>query len=130
MKQEIPTKMLVSRALLLLAFYDILSCLGSFRIVHAIVRRWKVTDRAMAGTATDSVVKAVNYACVWYPKQAQCLQRSFVMTYLLRRSGIPAEMVLGASTMPFRAHAWVEVEGCPVNERSGTKERYAVWERC
>ena len=121
--------MLVLRALFLLATYDILVCFGNFRLVYSTVRRWGVVETSSAKT-TDSVLKAVNYACVWYPKRAQCLQRSFVTTYLLRRTGFPAELVLGASRMPFRAHAWVEVEGSVINEKPRTRERYAVWERC
>ena len=73
---------------------------------------------------------AVNYAGVWYPKQALCLQRSFVTTYLLRKYGLSAHMVLGAQKLPFKAHAWVEVEGRAVNERSNVQATYAVWDRC
>jgi hypothetical protein len=122
--------MLVLRALLLLATYDIIVGFGSFQIVCSTVRRWEVASTLKTRTTIDSVLRAINYACIWYPKRALCLQRSFVVTYLLRRSGISAEMVLGACRMPFRAHAWVEVNGRAINDKAGTNERYAVWERC
>lgn len=68
--------------------------------------------------------------CAWYPKQALCLQRSFVTTYLLRKHGIAAQMVLGAQKLPFKAHAWVEVDGRAINERSNAQATYAIWDRC
>ena len=39
-------------------------------------------------------------------------------------------MVLGAQKLPFKAHAWVEVDGRPINERSNVQGTYAVWDRC
>jgi hypothetical protein len=76
------------------------------------------------------VCTAVNYACVWYPKQALCLQRSFVTTYLLRKHGFAAQLVLGAQKLPFKAHAWVEVDGRAINERSEVQATYTVWDKC
>ena len=32
--------------------------------------------------------------------------------------------------LPFKAHAWVEVDGRAVNERSNVQATYAVWDRC
>lgn len=51
------------------------------------------------------------------PKQVLCLQRSAVTTCLMRHNGLRATMVLGAQTLPFKAHAWTEVDGRAVNER-------------
>jgi hypothetical protein len=98
--------------------------------MHRMVKDWKVIQRANQSEVIDRVCKAVNYACVWYPKQALCLQRSFVTTYLLRKRGVPAQMVLGAQKLPFKAHAWVEVDGRAINERSNVQATYAVWDRC
>jgi hypothetical protein len=39
-------------------------------------------------------------------------------------------MVLGAKNNPFKAHAWVEVNGRSVNERNDVQMKYGVWERC
>jgi hypothetical protein len=121
--------MLFFQALVALFAYDILSTCRPFRAVHSTVKRWKVVDKPVAQEAIDRVCAAVNYACVWYPKRALCLQRSFVTTYLLRKQGAPAQMVLGAQKLPFKAHAWVEVNGRAVNERSNV-QAYGVWERC
>jgi hypothetical protein len=122
--------MLFLRALFLLLAYDILNALCRFQTIYSMVRSWKVTPRTGVSNLIDKVCAAVNYACVWYPRQALCLQRSFVTTYLLRKHGVAAQMVLGAQKMPFKAHAWVEVDGRAINERSNVQATYAVWDRC
>lgn len=118
------------QAFVLLLVYDILNALRPFKTLHSTVKRWKVVNKPIGQDTVDRVCKAVNYACVWYPKQALCLQRSFVTTYLLRKNGLPAQMVLGAQKLPFKAHAWVEVNGRALNERSDVQATYGVWERC
>jgi len=122
--------MLFLKALFMLLAYDILNAVCRFQTIYSIVRGWKVNTKIEASAVTDSVCRAVNYACVCYPKQALCLQRSFVTTYLLRNCGVAAQMVLGAQKLPFRTHAWVEVDGRAVNERSNVQARYAVWDKC
>jgi hypothetical protein len=76
------------------------------------------------------VVRAVNLACAFYFKKVLCLQRAAVTTCLLRKAGIPAELVIGVQTLPYCAHAWVEVEGAVVNDKSYTPEMYSVLSRC
>ena len=121
---------LFSRAFFLLLAYDILSALCRFQTIYSMVRGWKVNNKPAGSNVIDRVCVAVNYACVWYPKQALCLQRSFVTTYLLRKHGVAAEMVLGAQKLPFKAHAWVEVDHRAINERSNVRVSYDVWDRC
>jgi hypothetical protein len=122
--------MLFFQALCALLAYDIMSVLCPFQELYRMVKGWKVAERPDRSDVIDRVCAAVNYACVWYPKQALCLQRSFVTTYLLRKHGVPAQMVLGAQKLPFKAHAWVEVDGQAINERSNVQVTYAVWDRC
>jgi len=118
------------QALFMLLAYDILSAFCRFQTIYTAVRGWKVHSKTDGPDIIDSVCTAVNYACVWYPKQALCLQRSFVTTYLLRRHSVAAQMVLGAQKLPFKAHAWVEVDGRAINERSNVQAAYAVWGKC
>ncbi len=65
-----------------------------------------------------------------YWKQALCLQRSAATACLLKRYGVPAQMVIGARQIPFKAHAWVEVDGRVVNDKLYMPEIYAVLDRC
>ncbi len=118
------------RALFTLFAYDVLSAFCRFETIYTMVKRWKVVRAPANQDILDRVCTAVNYACICYPKQALCLQRSFVTTYLLRKHGVPAHMVLGAQKLPFKAHAWVEVDEQAINERSNVQATYAVWDRC
>jgi hypothetical protein len=118
------------QAVVTLLAYDILSSMCRFRTLHSTARGWKVARNTTGVDAVMRVSTAVNYACVWYPKRVLCLQRSFVTTYLLRKRGITAYLVLGAQKLPFKAHAWVEVDGKAINERSAVQATYAVWDRC
>ena len=122
--------MLFLRALLTLFGFDVLSTFCRFETIYSTVKSWTVASAPSSRDTIDRVCKAVNYACIWYPKQALCLQRSFVATYLLRKHGVQAHMVLGAQKLPFKAHAWVEVDGQAINERSNVQATYAVWDRC
>ena len=78
----------------------------------------------------EEVCHAVELACVWYPKQVLCLQRSAATAFLLKRFGAHAQMVIGAQRMPMRAHAWVEVDGRIVNDKSYIQETFTVMDRC
>jgi hypothetical protein len=123
--------MLVLRALCGFAAYDIVIAVRGFQTMYSIVRNWKVSSSKPPSSETVSrVCAAINHASIWYPKRVLCLQRSFATTYILRKSGVPAQMVFGARKVPFKAHAWVEIDGQPVNERSNVFATYAVLERC
>ena len=78
----------------------------------------------------ERVCSSVDKACIWYWKEVLCLQRSAATASLLRFRGIPAELVVGAQVFPFKAHAWVEVNGVVVNDRSYVREMYTVLDRC
>jgi len=43
---------------------------------------------------------------------------------------VPAQMVIGAQKLPFKAHSWTEVNGRAINERFDVQKVYGVWERC
>jgi hypothetical protein len=122
--------MLFVRALRALLIYDLLNTFCRFDTICSTVTGWNVANRLADQNMVIRVCEAVNYACVCYPKRALCLQRSFVTTYLLRKNGVQAQLVIGTQKLPFKAHAWVEVEGAAVNERTNVHATYAVWERC
>ena len=122
--------MLFFRALFMLFAYDVLNTFSTFARIYKIVKRWTVAPKPPEDDAINRVCTAVNYACIWYPKQVLCLQCPFVTAYLLRKKGVPAHMVLGAQKLPFKSHAWVEVDGRAINERSNVQATHAVWDRC
>ena len=122
--------MLFLRALCGFVAYDIVTSICGFQAMHSIVRNWAVSSKPANHETVGRVCTAINLASIWYPKRVLCLQRSFATTYILRRSGIAAQMVFGARRVPIKAHAWVEVDGQPINERSDVFASYAVLERC
>ena len=92
-----------------------------------------VRDRPVCASRTnvscEQACRAINLACVFYFKQVACLQRCSALVFLLRGLGIPATLVLGAQRLPFKAHAWVEVNGCVVNDSKSSIELYGVLDR-
>jgi Transglutaminase-like superfamily len=113
-----------------LIFFDLYLARGNFAALYVRVRSCPVENIAKHRKASAEICAAVDMACIWYPKQVLCLQRSAATACLLRQYGVRAEMVIGAQQVPFRAHAWVEAEGQVVNDKSYTPEMYDVLDRC
>ncbi len=122
--------MLACRAYLQLIRMDLYLARGDFAAMYERVRRVRLRKRTGSPETIDTICQAVDIASVWYWKQVPCLQRSAAATCLLRQHGIAAQLVIGAQCMPFRAHAWVEVEGKIVNDKPYVSELYAVLDRC
>jgi hypothetical protein len=102
-----------------------------FKRLHATVRNQSVRLLDTGGTTSSAeLCHAVDLACAFYFKQALCLQRSAATTLLLRRHGWKAEMVIGAQVLPFKSHAWVEINGIIVNDKPYMLDIYRVLERC
>ena len=113
-----------------LLHFDLLLRRGNFAAVYDAVRGRPCRIREYEEGTIRLVCSAVDSASIWYWKQVLCLQRSAVTACLLKDRGIPAQLVIGAQHTPFRAHAWVEVDGRVVNDNSYTNEIYAVLDRC
>ena len=121
---------LVWKAYWKLIHFDLYLARGNFAKLYNKVRNYPTGNRAPAANAVEQVCSAVDMACIWYWKEALCLQRSAATACLLKNYGVPAQMVIGAQHMPFKAHAWVEVDGRVVNDKPYTPEIYAVLDRC
>jgi hypothetical protein len=119
---------LVARAWIGLAAFD-LALRAGFARAHERLRRCRVRTRSARAVLPEHIVWAVDEACVWYVKRAPCLQRSAVATRLLRRHGVPAELVIGYRPIPFESHAWVEVNGQILNDRPQYQKFFTVLER-
>jgi len=59
---------------------------------------------------------SVALAAAFYPGRAQCLERSLVLYYLLRRQGILVRYCHGVQPFPLVSHAWVEYQGDVIND--------------
>jgi hypothetical protein len=94
------------------------------------VRAFPISQKTPPPDAIEHICSAVDTACIWYWKKALCLQRSAAIACLLKGHGVPAQLVIGARQIPFKAHAWIEVDGRVVNDKLYTPEMYAVLDRC
>jgi hypothetical protein len=118
------------KAYAMLVYFDVYLLRGNFRALHNKVRGAPVLGTAPSPCTAKRICSAVDVACIWYPRPVRCLQRSAATACLLKRHGVPAQLVIGAQQLPFKAHAWVEVEGQVVNDLTYVREMYAVIDRC
>ena len=121
---------LVLRAYLRLVQFDLYLARGNFQTLYDKVRTFPITEMPTSVDSTERICAAVDMACIWYWKEVLCLQRSAATACLLKHYGVPAQMMIGAQQMPFKAHAWVEVQGQVVNDKPYMREMYAVLDRC
>jgi hypothetical protein len=101
-------------ALLAVGVAHLLARLSPRRIRAALYRlrrgaRPATYEQALA--ARNAVV-AVSLLCAG----EGCLQRSLATAVLCRMRGVWPTWCTGVRTAPFKAHAWVEVDGQPVGE--------------
>jgi hypothetical protein len=101
-----------------------------FKGLYERVRNCPIERATLEPSLVSAICEAMDFACIWYWKHALCLQRSAALTCLLRHHGVAANLVIGAQHMPFRSHAWVEVEGRVVNDKPYVGEVFAVLDRC
>jgi len=61
---------------------------------------------------------------------ATCLPQSLTLWWLLERRGVQCDLRLGVRKEggDLMAHAWVEVEGVALNDRSDVRHRYSAFE--
>jgi Transglutaminase-like superfamily len=113
-----------------LIFFDFYLLRGNFAGIYEKVRNYPIKSGIPSAETVKRVCSSVDMACIWYWKEALCLQRSAAAVCLLRQHGAAAQLVIGAQQLPFKAHAWVEVDGQVVNDRPYTPEMYEVLDRC
>lgn len=122
--------LLVLESYRMLAWIDLYLLRGDFHILYKRVRSFPAAPKREKTYSVENICAAVDMASIWYWKRVLCLQRSAAAACLLKRYGIHATMVIGAQMLPFKAHAWVEVDGRVVNDKSYVDEMYVVLDRC
>lgn len=128
--QRKPLKRETLAAFLGLLAFDLVLRFAGFQSLITKVEQWPISHpRRLDFEICRRVRAMVDRAQVYYPKKAMCLQHSAVVTCLLRRRGIPAQMVLAAQDFPPKGHAWVEVEGEVVNDKPVVQEIYRTLRR-
>jgi hypothetical protein len=112
--------------------------LVGFRRWHAVLARWRATREPFPGRQAEILVEK---ACATLQRAtavaahgrhpANCLERSLVLWWLLRRLGIKGDLRIGIhkDTDRFEAHAWVEHGGVALNEGDDVRQHFAVFDR-
>lgn len=72
------------------------------------------------------VEKAAHYSRLW----SNCLRKSLVLWFLLRRRGVISELRIGVrrENATFQAHAWVEYQGIVLNDMPNVREQFVMFE--
>jgi hypothetical protein len=119
------------RSYLLLIRVDIILRAHGFERLYESIRRQPTVGVAEARRVPhERLCRAMDLACVFYPKTVLCLQRSAAAIFLLRPCGWSAEFVTGCAIGTFASHAWVELAGLVVNDKPYMTEMYQVLDRC
>lgn len=113
-----------------------LRTVGSARVAAA-VERWSATGNRQDAAdlaAAVRVCQIVDRVAAHRVPRGTCLTRSLTSQAILRRRGVPADLRLGvrptgSGTGPSQLafHAWTEVAGTVVNDRSDVASLYAVF---
>ncbi len=89
-------------------------------------------DEAAKQADAHRLAWCVQVAAAYGPWPANCLQRSVVLWWFLRRRDLESELRIGVRRDPETGaldfHAWLEHDGVVLNDRGDVRERYATFE--
>lgn len=76
------------------------------------------------------IARIVRAAALRGPWKANCLQHSLALWCILRRNDIDSHLRIGARKdgEKFEAHAWVELEGKPLNDEPEVRDKFAPFQ--
>lgn len=100
--------------------------LAGFRRVQRAISGGRSTQPRGDLAQARRISQAVSSAA--YRLRATCLERSMALWWLLHSRGIESSLCIGVrkENQMFQAHAWVEVDGLPLNERPEVAAGYTV----
>lgn len=77
-----------------------------------------------------TTARMLRAAALYGPYHAKCLPQSLTLWWLLLRQGIKSDLRFGARKEAGRleAHAWVELNGLPLNDNVDIDQRFAPFE--
>ncbi|MCH9697826.1 MAG: lasso peptide biosynthesis B2 protein [Gammaproteobacteria bacterium] len=65
-----------------------------------------------------------------HPLAGSCLSLSLCLWWLLQRRGIKTSLCIGTNNSDdFMAHAWLELDGHPLNAGAKVRQRYATFDK-
>ena len=106
--------------------------LAGLRRFQAWIDRFPLAQRAPLSHAEAAALGvAVNRAANHVLGPATCLTRSLLLRWLLCRYGTTSDLRIGVrfEANELAAHAWVEKDGIPLNDRPEVVSRYAAFDQ-
>lgn len=115
--------------LLLPIFWLGLRAMGLARLQARLAGKAGVEQFPLSLPEAKAIGEAVNIAARHTPFRVTCLSRSLVLDWLLRRRGVASDLRIGVRLVggALDAHAWVEFEGMPVNDRTDIAQTFATF---
>ncbi len=109
--------------------------LAGFRRFKSALERFGGVSRGSAAPAEEQLEQARQTARMVEAANRHgagvfnCLQKSMVLWWLLRRQGIEGELRIGVRKQAeqFEAHAWVEHRGAPLNDAEDVHRHYTAF---
>lgn len=120
--------LLIVEAYLRLIGHDAYMFRHDFRALCQKLKEIRQRPGSKRQSSSTDVETALSIACAFYPKRVLCLERSAVLIQMLRARGVAAKMVIGMQRLPFRAHAWIEIDGDILNDRLASREAFQILE--
>ena len=103
-----------------------LRVLGLPRFQASLQRLPVASSSSIPLTDIRALGELVNMAARHTLGQRTCLTRSLLLCWLLQRRGVQSDLRIGVRLIQgaLQAHAWVECEGIPVNDRSDVSAQF------
>jgi prolyl oligopeptidase len=102
------------------------------RVQRELQRLPAAPRRRSVPTDAQHLARLIHLSVRVLPWHANCLHRSLVLWWLLDRRDVPADLRLGVRRVPGAAapdfHAWIELDGQVVNDRTDIRELYSTFE--
>jgi len=119
---------IILRSLLLLPIVAVLlRTLGMARTTALLERLGRHAEGGPDTLAPQEIARLIHAAASILG--APCLPRALVLSHFLHCRGTPAEIRFGVTKLAdgkLSAHAWVELDGLPLDDRADVFERYAT----
>lgn len=122
------------RRLLLTSAFLLPMLAAAVRVVGLVrVAGWLACESAetrRSDTEASTLAALVNAAANHLPIACSCLTRSLLLDWMLRRRGFASELRIGVRLVPdgLQAHAWVQLNGTPLNDAPDVAGRFAAFE--
>ncbi len=124
-------KVLLAGLVFLPAFKMALAMWGLNKMLRVVHRTRLRTEEPLGSDEATTLARLVNVASFYSLGPSNCLTRSLYLLWLLRRHGISSDLRIGTRREDghFEAHAWVEVDGQPVNDAPNISQQFTAFDK-